>query len=121
MQAGIIGQAINGPVMAFVNNAQAGNRIVFRFEDDTGNWSGIGNKIAIHYGPDERRRQMREIQAGGGFLSFDSAKAFFGLGEAEDVARVEIEWSTGEKTAIPGPFAAGSIYTIKRVQVPVQQ
>lgn len=110
----LIGQAVNGPVMLFVNNAQAENRIVFRFEDGKGNRFGIGNKIAIYYGDDEEKHQMREMQSGGGFLSFDSAKAFFGLGEADGVARVEIEWSTGEKTTISGPFAAGATYTIKR-------
>lgn len=115
----LIGQAVNGPVMLFLNNAQAENRIVFRFDDQIGNRSGVGNKIAIHYGPDGEKHQLREIQSGGGFLSFDSAKAFFGLGDTEEVAWIDIEWSTGEKMKIEGPFAAGSIYTIGRSQSPL--
>ena len=36
------------------------------------------------------------------------------LGEHEAVSRIEIEWSTGERSELPGPFAAGQKYTIHR-------
>ena len=73
-----------------------------------------GNKITVNYGPDGSRHQIREIQSGGGFLSFDSPKAFFALGEYPEAASIDVEWSTGERTTVEGPFPTGSIYTVKR-------
>jgi hypothetical protein len=108
----MIGQAVNGPVIAFINNAQNPNRIAFELRDEIGNRFGVGSRITIHYG--DGRSQMHEIQWGGGFLSFDPAKSFFGLGEHGEVAGVEVFWSTGEHSEIAGPFEAGAIYTITR-------
>jgi hypothetical protein len=109
-----IGQAINGPVIGFVNNAQNPNRIGFRFHDEIGNRFGIGNRIVIRYGNGDARHQMRELQSGGGFLSFDAPKVYFGLGDHDSVASIEIFWSTGEHSLIEGPFEAGAAYTIFR-------
>ena len=112
----MIGQAVNGPVIAFINNAQNPNRIAFEINDHVGNRFGIGSRIVIHYG--DGRSQMRELQWGGGFLSFDAAKSYFGLGEHGEVARVEVFWSTGEHSEIPGPFATGALHTITREAKP---
>jgi len=108
----MIGQAVNGPVVAFINNAQNPNRIAFELRDEIGNRFGIGSRIVIHYG--DNASQMEEIQSGGGYASFDSAKAFFGLGAHGEVARAEVYWSTGEHSEIAGPFNAGALYTITR-------
>ena len=109
-----IGQAVNGPVIGFINNAQNPNRIGFRFQDEIGNRFGIGNRVVIRYGDGGGRHQMRELQSGGGFLSFDAPKMFFGLGDHDSVASIEVFWSTGERNLIEGPFKAGAAYTIFR-------
>ena len=57
---------------------------------------------------------MREIQAGGGFLSFDPFVAHFGLGDSDRVRRVEVQWSTGERSRLAGDFSAGARYVIER-------
>ena len=84
------------------------------FQDRVGNTYGIGTKLVVRYGADREERHMREIQASGGFLSFDSAGAFFGLGESAEVQEIEIEWSTGDRSVVAGPFAAGQVHTIQR-------
>ena len=109
-----IGQAVNGPVMAFINNAQGGHAFGVELEDSMGNTAGIGAKIVIRYGKDGSLHQLREIQSGGGFLSFDPAKAYFGLGDEKAVTSIEVTWPTGGKTTIDGPFPAGSMYKIVR-------
>ncbi len=109
-----IGQAVNGPVMAFINNAQGGNAFGVELEDGMGNSAGIGAKVVIHYGKDGSLHQLREIQSGGGFLSFDPAKAYFGLGDEQTVSSIDVTWPTGGKTTIDGPFPAGSMYKIVR-------
>ncbi len=105
---------IAGPILVYVNNAAKGNSIAFELRDQVGNHFGIGSKIIVHYGPDGDRQQMREIQAGGGFVSFDAPIAYFGLGEFENVSRVEVHWSTGERSEIRGDFEAGSKYRLTR-------
>ncbi len=106
--------SINGPLWLLRNNNQDGNSIMFQLRDEVGNRDGIGTKFFIHYGPDAERHQMRELKASGGYLSFDEPLAHFGLGDYESVERLVIEWSTGGKTEIPGPFAAGHMYSIQR-------
>jgi uncharacterized membrane protein YraQ (UPF0718 family) len=105
---------VNGPVMAFVNNASEGNAIVFAFEDKVGNSFGIGGKIEIRYGGADARMQTRELQLGGGFMSFDAPVAHFGLGEYETVDSVAIRWADGGTTAIDTPLSAGALYRIAR-------
>jgi hypothetical protein len=102
---------VNGPVMAFVNNASEGNAIAFAFEDRVGNRFGIGNRIEIRYGAG---KQTRELQLGGGFMSFDAPVAHFGLGEHETVDGVIVSWSNGGKTTIDTPLPAGALYRIAR-------
>ncbi len=110
----IIAVPTEAPLLVFRNNSASGNSIAFEFSDQAGNAYGIGNRVIIHYGPDGKRHQMREIHAGGGFVSFDAPVAHFGLGEYDRVSRVEIVWSTGERTELEGEFTAGGRYVITR-------
>ena len=103
-----------GPVHVYRNNLQSSNAIAIELEDHIGNRSGIGSTITIHYGPSGARHQMREIQASGGFVSFDAPVAHFGLGEFDAVDRIELRWSTGERSVLEGPFEARARYRIKR-------
>ncbi len=109
-----ITNSINGPLWLLRNNNQDSNSVTFQLLDQIGNRDGIGTKIFIHYGPDAERHQMRELKASGGYLSFDEPLLHFGLGEYEGVSRLVVEWSTGGKTEIPGPFLAGYRYTLQR-------
>ena len=110
----IIQVAFDGPVWVYENRSSDRNAILFELDDGRGNGRGIGSRIVIHYGPEATRHQLRELKAGGGFLSFEPARAHFGLGEHRSVERVEVYWSTGERSQIAGPFAAGSRYRIAR-------
>ena len=106
--------SINGPLWLLRNNTQDGHGIAFQLRDGVGNRDGIGTKFVIRYGPGGDRHQLRELKASGGYLSFDEPVAHFGLGSHETVDRLEIHWSTGGSTTIPGPFAAGRLYTLTR-------
>lgn len=103
-----------GPVLVYQNTLQAGNAIAFELRDFVGNRFGIGSKIIIHYGPGGSRHQVREIQAGGGFVSYDAPIAHFGLGEFHRVTRVEVLWSTGERLDLEAELRAGGRYRITR-------
>ena len=111
-----VSNSINGPLWLLRNNSGDGNSIAFQLRDQVGNRDGIGTTFTIHYGPDGKRHQMRELKASGGYLSFDEPIAHFGLGEYDSVDRLEIRWSTGGETVIPGPFAEGHLYSLERAK-----
>ena len=103
-----------GPLLVYRNDLSRGNAIDFELRDHVGNRFGIGSTVIIRYGRDGQQQQMRELQSGGGHLSFDSPVLHFGLGDVDQVNRVEVLWSTGERTALEGPFAAGARYVLTR-------
>ena len=110
----IISAPINEPLKVFINNETQNNSITFEFRDKRGNSFGIGNKIYIYYGKNSERHQVRQIKLGGGFLSFDSPIAHFGLGKYDKVNKIEIVWSTGEKTTLDKEFLANKRYVVAR-------
>jgi uncharacterized membrane protein YraQ (UPF0718 family) len=110
----IISRSLSGEFDVFTNAAQERNAISFEFRDETGNHFGIGNRIKLYYGDNGERHQMREIKAGGGFVSFDPPVAHFGLGDFERVNRVRIEWHDGAVDAIDQPLEAGRHYFVVR-------
>ena len=110
----IITNSVNGPLKIFVNNESTNTSISVELRDHRGNRFGIGSKVIIRYGGGDSRRQIREIKAGGGYMSYDPAVVHFGLGAFEEVDKMEIIWSTGERTEIEGPFRSGALYRIER-------
>lgn len=111
----IVSVPIAGPVLVFVNNSEK-NRIAIELRDEIGNRFGIGSKVIIHYGADGRRHQVREMQAGGGFISFDAPAAYFGMGDFKKVDRIEVRWSTGERSELSGDFGVGARYIVTRLR-----
>jgi hypothetical protein len=107
----IVAREVAGPVWVYTNNVTDGNAISFELKDERGNRSGIGAKIIIHY---DGKAQMREMQASGGFSSFDAPIAHFGLGDYGSVDRVEVKWPGGDTTDLQGEFKAGKRYRISR-------
>jgi len=107
----IISQPVNGPVTVFKNNVQTGNAIAFEFDDGIGNRFGVGAKVMIQTA--DGTRQTRELQLGGGFMSFDAPRLYFGLGNNQRIERGTITWIDGEVTEI-GQLTAGSMYKITR-------
>ena len=102
---------VNGPAMAFINNAEGTAAISFVLEDHAGNRDGIGARIEVRQGD---MVQMREIQLGGGFMSFDAPIAHFGLGDGGEIDEVTVQWPDGERTIVDGAFSAGATYRIVR-------
>ena len=107
----IITQPVNGPVVLFRNNAQTGNSIAFELRDSIGNSHGIGARIPLRHGG---KIQTRELQSGGGFMSFDAPVAFFGLAQDMEIDSLKIEWADGGETVIPQSLHAGATYRVQR-------
>ncbi len=110
----IIVVPVVGPIMVYRNEGTTNHSIAFALKDQQGNRFGIGSKIVLRYGDSNEQKQIREIQAGGGFNSFDSPIVYFGLGETDRVGQVEVYWSTGERSVIKGDLKSGYRYVIER-------
>jgi hypothetical protein len=110
----IVTNSVNGPVWLYRNNEKTHHAVSFEIRDPVGNHFGIGTQLILHYGEGETRHQIREIKSGGGYLSFDEPVAHFGLGTFDEFSRLEILWSTGERSEIRGEFPADTHYRIER-------
>jgi uncharacterized membrane protein YraQ (UPF0718 family) len=110
----VVTSAVNAPAKIYVNNESQNHSISFELRDHRGNRFGIGAKIVIFYGEDDSQSQIRELKAGGGFLSFDAPIAHFGLGAHEQVNRAEIIWPSGERSQIEGPLESGHRHRVER-------
>jgi len=104
---------VNGPVAYFRNNSQGARAVSIRLVDTLGNRDAIGARIVLRTSAGE---QMRAIQLGGGFMSFDAPVAHFGLGTDDVITGAVIHWPDGEATEIDAPLEAGNTYTIRRVR-----
>jgi len=109
----IISVPVHGDLKIFRNNSSQLNSISVSVLDGNGNSHGIGSKVFVtsNHG---KTTQMREIQSGGGFRSFDPPVAHFGLGEQTEISQLEVLWSTGETTVVNGPLRSGRHYYIMR-------
>lgn len=114
----VISVPVNGPVKAFVNNGVTGNAIQFRLRDAIGNRFGIGAIVEIYYGDQSRRQQSRELQVGGGFMSFDAPLVHFGLGDYQRVDQVVVRWADGGVSRLDEGLDAGALYQIERNRAP---
>jgi uncharacterized membrane protein YraQ (UPF0718 family) len=110
----IIANGAVGPVRIFENRSTQDRRsLAVSVSDARGNRFGIGAKVFIRY-TGGSGQQMREIKAGGGYLSFDAPLAFFGLGDVDRVEQIRVRWRDGTETSLPGPFATGYHYRVER-------
>jgi hypothetical protein len=103
---------VNGPLAVFRNNTQNGHAIAFTLEDHQGNRDGIGAVLRVT--DDGGVTREREVQLGGGFMSFDAPRVHVGLGEARSVTMVTVTWADGSETRITGPLEAEALYHIRR-------
>lgn len=107
----VLTHTVNGPIVLFRNNSQA-QALVVSVDDKSGNRDGIGAQITLTL--DDGRKAMRELQLGGGFMSFDAPIAHFGLGQKGQAKTLTVRWPDGTKTSIRGPIRAGAHYKITR-------
>ncbi|MEP3036122.1 MAG: FG-GAP-like repeat-containing protein [Pseudoruegeria sp.] len=107
----VVTHPVNGPMVVFRNNDQQGNAISFTLADKLGNHDGIGAVLRLKAGG---ITQQRELQLGGGFMSFDAPVVHFGLGDISDVDSLTIHWTDGTITTLTDGLKAGYHHHISR-------
>jgi uncharacterized membrane protein YraQ (UPF0718 family) len=113
----IVAVPVNAPAVVFMNNTVEHNAISFELVDRVGNHDGIGARVEIRYGEESEFIQVREIQLGGGFMSFDAPVAHFGLGEYVTISALSIHWADGGVTQIDEDLESGATYRLLRQPV----
>jgi len=76
----------------FVNGGNTNHWLHLDLVGVISNRSAVGARITVDEG---LRRQMREVQAGSGYMSMDDLRVEFGLGATQVVPRVTIRWPSG--------------------------
>jgi hypothetical protein len=61
------------------------------------NKEGVGSRVTITA---NNQNQMRELRVGSNFVSQNPVQAHFGLGNAELVNQVQVDWADGETTVL---------------------
>ncbi len=89
--------------------AKSGHWIAFRPIGETGG-EALHSSIRIDAGG---RRQFRLVQRAFGYCASHESRVHFGLGAAESVETVTVNWGRGLSEAF-GPFAAGQVHALRQ-------
>jgi hypothetical protein len=107
----IVTHPVNGPLIVFTNTTQR-RGIVVALRDRQGNRDGIGAVLTLT--DDQGDLQSRELQIGGGFMSFDAPRAHFGLQDGRMAKALHVRWADGSETILEGSLQGGTLYTVNR-------
>ena len=90
----------DGPVQTFVNQGHTENRTVrIRLRGAGGNPTGAGAWVTVEHA--DGSKQVREVYAGGSYLSQSGSDLHFGLGSIPRVKAVEVRWPNGKTSRHP--------------------
>lgn len=97
------------PLLLHNQGAPVGNWIGFSLTG-TGksNRDALGARVTVEAGG---RRQVKEAQTAGSYLSSSDRRLLFGLGTAKHIDRVTIRWPDGRTEALP-PLATGQYHAV---------
>jgi hypothetical protein len=96
----IVVNNFNDQAYFFKNQLPRRNYVAFRLTGAKSNRDAIGAVVHLYSGKDV---MVRQVQAGGGYLSQSSKTLHFGLGDRTEVDRIEIRWPSGLKQTIERP------------------
>jgi hypothetical protein len=83
----------NGPAYLFRNDIRSGNRALrLHLTGMKSNRDAIGAVVRIYHGGEN---QMRIVRGGSSYLSQSELAATFGVGRADRIDRVTVEWPSG--------------------------
>ncbi len=91
-----------------------GSWIILKLEGVKSNRSAIGAKVRVVTGA---RTQMDEVRSGGSYLSQSDLRLHFGLGTADKVDQILIDWPSGARQTLSN-LRAGEIHTIRETATP---
>ena len=107
----------NGNATKLYHNAKARPGVRIRLRGNGGNPTGVGAKVRLMAG--EKKGPVREIHAGSGYWSQDSAVAVMNL--SEPPTHVQVQWPNGKTMTVALPAGAREIEIEESGQVKQNQ
>ena len=107
----------NEPLSLLRNDVTGENHwIQFQLNAAKSNRSAIGSRVIVSYGG---HQQAQEVLGQAGFLSVNSKRLHFGLGQSEKV-NVEVRWPSGVRQQFSG-ITANQVITVDEARGIVDQ
>jgi hypothetical protein len=97
------------PTVLLANRGDSHHWVGFELTGTSSNRDAVGAKLRVRSGD---HWQTRVITGGSGYLSGSSRRVHFGLGDAERVDTLVIDWPSGEHTILTD-LAVDSIHAIR--------
>jgi len=85
------------PAVLLANRGGSGHSVRFDLQGTRSNRDAVGAKLRLRSGD---QWQTRVVTAGSGYLSGSSRRVHFGLGDAQQVDELVIDWPSGERTVL---------------------
>jgi hypothetical protein len=85
---------MNEPPSLFRIDTGRGNALLVELVGTKSNRSGIGARVSVKAG---ERRLMDEVRSGSSFASQSDLRLHFGLGKAEVIEKLHVQWPSGAK------------------------
>jgi enediyne biosynthesis protein E4 len=104
----IVTNEFNTPPQIFRSTLSAQqnlNWMRIKLEGKTSNRDGLGAVVLLTAGG---RTQTQVYDGKSGYLAQSRGSLYFGLGEATNVDRIEVQWPSGTKQTMDGPIAANA-------------
>ena len=98
------------PTLLRNDGGNRGNWLILRLLDQGPNTHAIGARVTARSG---KLLMLREVRAGGGYLSQDDTRLHFGLGPAAQVDLLTVRWPDGAVQELSG-VAANQVLTLTR-------
>jgi len=86
---------LDGPAHVYRNDSPSGNRLLVTLKGTGENTNGIGAKLTLV--SSDGKQQIRMVSPYTGFLASNDLAVHFGLGEAETVKQLTVEWPSGAR------------------------
>lgn len=111
-----------GPLFLWMSNASEGNWVSLRLKgrqsiDGTGsNADGIGARVRVIAdigGSGEPAAQIQDVLGSSTFLSMNCVDLHFGLGSANQVDRIEVQWPSGRSQVLTDVAAGGIVEIVE--------
>ena len=109
----IVTNDFNGPPQVLISNLAARQKVHFakiRLAGVRSNRQGIG-AIVTAVLPDHRR-MMKVLDGKSGYLSQSDLPLYFGLGDADHLDSIEVQWPSGTHQVLKGPVRSGATVVI---------
>jgi len=104
----IVTNEFNAPPQVLLSDLAQRRRVNFlevRLRGTRSNREGLGAHVTVVL-PDGRRI-LKAMDGKSGYLSQSELPLYFGLGEADHAASVEVRWPSGRRQTVAGPVAGG--------------